>query len=192
MAVLKAIMRFLKGLALACFVVMLFAASSQKELQVKPAQEYQVKAVFLFNFTQFIQWPQTAFPESNTPMVIGILGKDPFGKYLDETVRNEKIDNHPLVIQRFQSVNDISTCHILFINITEKDELKTIFDALKSKNILTVGDANNFSKYGGMIRFFTEENKTRIRINMTAVKSTDLTISSKLLRLADVVENQTN
>lgn len=149
--------------------------------------EYQVKAVFLYNFAQFVEWPAKAFPETNAPLVIGILGDDPFGNYLDETVKGEKVNEHPLDVKRFRSVSEIKTCHILFITTSEKDKLKGIFEGLQSRNILTVSDVPNFTKQGGMVKFFTEKSKTRIRINLEATKTADLTISSKLLRLADIV-----
>jgi hypothetical protein len=159
-----------------------------------PTREYQVKAVFLYNFTQFVEWPSTAFPEANTPFVIGILGKDPFGTYLDETVQGEKVNEHPLVVQRFDNVTDIKLCHILFISVSEKNQLRDILEILRSQkqNILTVGDAPNFAKQGGIVRFFTEENKTRIRINLEAAREADLTISSKLLRVAEIFDPQNN
>lgn len=151
-------------------------------------KEYQLKAVFLFNFTQFIEWPPDAFAQPDAPLVIGILGPDPFGKYLDETVQGEKINGHPLVVQRFHTLAEIARCQILFINTDEKNEWKKIFEYAKAQHVLTVGDVTNFSRQGGMIRFFPEENKIRIRINLTSVKDADLKVSSKLLRLAEIVE----
>jgi len=155
------------------------------------SKEYQVKAVFLFNFTQFVEWPATAFTEPETPFVIGILGKDPFGNFLDQTISGEKVSGRPIVVQRFQTLEEIKTCHILFINVTD-NRFKPTITSLKNKNILTVGDANGFTKQGGMIRFITEENKIRIRINLEASEAADLTISSKLLRLAEIVSTQKN
>jgi YfiR/HmsC-like len=152
------------------------------------SKEYQVKAVFLYNFTQFIEWPPETFSEPDAPLVIGILGPDPFGKYLDETVQGEKINGHPLVVQRFRTLAEIAHCQILFINVDEKSQWKPILEYAKTQHVLTVGDVTNFSKEGGMIRFFPEQNKIRIRINLTSVKNADLKVSSKLLRLADIVE----
>jgi len=149
--------------------------------------EYQVKAVFLFNFTQFIEWPTVAFSNTDSPMIIGILGKDPFKDYIDETVRGEKINGHPLIVERFEKPEDIQTCHILFISETEKKQLKNILQSLGNKKILTVSDMMDFAKQGGMIRFVTENNKTRIRVNLEATKEADLIVSSKLLRLAEIV-----
>ncbi|MEO7988969.1 MAG: YfiR family protein [Chryseolinea sp.] len=166
----------------------LFAA--RQEPQPETSKEYQIKAVFLFNFTHFVEWPAASFHEPTAPFVIGIMGRDPFGSYLDETVRGENLQGHPLVIRRFKSLDDVDACHILFINIADKEEIKHVLDKVKGKPVLTVGDVNNFARQGGMIRFITESNRTRIRINLEAAKQADLTISSKLLKLAEIVETQ--
>ncbi len=185
MSVLKKIVRqcFLASL-LACSTILLSA-------QTKIASEYQIKAVFLFNFAQFVEWPATSFQETNA-IVIGVLGDDPFGSYLDEAVRGEEVHGHPLIIQRYRHVEDVKACHILFISATETHQLKHVFISIKSRNILTVSDADNFTKQGGIIRFITEDRKTRIRINLNAAKNAELIISSKLLRLAEVVNPQNN
>lgn len=149
--------------------------------------EYQVKAVFLFNFTQFVEWPDKILSTDNEPLIIGILGDDPFGAFLDETIKGETVNGHPLTVQRFTKIDQLTTCHVLFICQTEKKQLKDILLSVEHKNILTVSDINNFAKQGGIIRFVTENNKTRLRINLEAAKKEGLTISSKLLRLAEIV-----
>jgi hypothetical protein len=149
--------------------------------------EYQVKAVFLFNFAQFVDWPPQAFPEAQTPLIIGVLGNDPFGSYLDETVRGEKVNTHPLVVRRYRRVEEIDTCHVLFISQSEANRLEQILNRLKGRNILTVGDANGFANRGGIIQFVTENNKIRMRINLGTAKACNLKISSKLLRPAEIV-----
>jgi hypothetical protein len=160
--------------------------------QSPDSQERQVKAVFLFNFTQFVDWPPSSFADPQSPMIIGILGDDPFGAYLEQAIQNEKINNHPLVIQHYRTVEEIKACHILFINISGKDKLEEIFDALKGRNILTVGDTRNFIRQGGMIRFFNENDKIRFQVNVEAAKAANLAISSKLLRLAEIVTSKNN
>jgi hypothetical protein len=192
MSVLKAMIyrkkiRSQAGVGFILFAVLL-SFSAIVPSQVEISKEYQVKAVFLYNFTQFIEWPPDAFAQPDAPLVIGILGPDPFGKYLDETVQGEKINGHPLVVQRFQTFAEIGRCQILFVNTDEKSQWLPIFEYAKAQHVLTVGDVTNFSKQGGMIRFFPEENKIRIRINLTSVKNADLKVSSKLLRLAEIVE----
>ena len=155
--------------------------------QAARATDYQVKAVFLFNFAQFVDWPPEAFPDSQAPLVIGILGHDPFGTYLDETVRGEKVANRPLEVRRYQTLEEIGSCHVLFISQSEKDRLVKDLAGLKKRNVLTVGDAESFARLGGMVRFVTEKNRVRLAVNVDAVKAANLTMSSKLLRLADIV-----
>jgi hypothetical protein len=155
--------------------------------QSNATKEYKIKAVFLFNFSQFVTWPTNAFPEAQTPLVIGVLGEDPFGTYLDETVRGEEVDKHPLAIQHYRRAEEIKTCHILFISQSETGRMDEILASLKGRNILTVSDAEGFAQQGGMIRFVTEKNKIRLGINLEAAKTASLTISSKLLRPAEIV-----
>jgi hypothetical protein len=162
----------------------LLATSANLLAQTGPSAEYQIKAVFLFNLAQFVEWPAKAFVEPGAPLVIGVLGEDPFGSYLDETLRGEKVHNRPLVLQRYRRVSEIKVCHVLFISRSETDRLEQIFASLRGRNVLTVGDAEDFITRGGMIRLVTEKNKIRIRINVDAVRAASLSASSKLLRLA--------
>src|SRR5262249_926438 len=90
------------------------------------SREYQLKAVFLYRFTQFIDWPPSAFATPQTPITIGILGPDPFGSFLDATVRDEKVHNHPLRVQRYQNIQDATNCHVLFISGSEGPRLPKI------------------------------------------------------------------
>jgi hypothetical protein len=155
--------------------------------QSSPDPEYQLKAVFLFNFAQFVEWPASAFPSPETPLVIGVLGEDPFGPYLDETVRGEMVNDRPLVVRRYRSVEEITTCHILFISRREVGHLKDILDSLRGRSVLTVSDADRFASRGGMIRFVTDHHRIRFRINLEAARAASLTLSSKLLRAAQIV-----
>ena len=151
------------------------------------SREYQVKAVFLFNFAQFVEWPAAAFTGASSPIVIGILGQDPFGAYLDETVRAETVDNRPIEVQRYRRADEIQTCHVLFIALSEAIHLEQILAKLKDRSILIVGDGDNFVQRGGMIRLATVQNKIRLIISADAARAANLTISSKLLRSGEVV-----
>lgn len=146
----------------------------------------QVQAVFLFNFAQFVAWPPDAFATPQSPLVIGILGDDPFGAVLDDIVRGEAVTNRPLVVERYRRIDDIDACHILFVNVASKDEYEQLFASLQGRAILTVGDTDGFAAHG-MIRFLTEQNRIRLRVNVSTVQAAGLTISSNLLRAADVV-----
>jgi len=151
------------------------------------SKEYQVKAVFLFNFAQFVEWPAQAFPEPKTPLVIGVLGDDPFGDYLDELVRGETVNNRGLVVKRYSRVEEVGTCHVLFISQSETRNSQKIFAGLTGRNILTVGDIENFASSGGMIGFANDKGKVRLRIDVATAEASGLKISSKLLRSAEIV-----
>ncbi len=166
---------------------LLLAGGRQLPAQTAIPAEYQIKAVFLFNFAQFVEWPPQAFPEAQAPLVIGVLGEDPFGAYLDETVRGEKLNDHLVVVQRYRRAEEIGACHVLFISRSEADRLEPILARLKGRSVLTVGDFDGFARRGGMIRFVRENNKIRLRIGLETAKAANMTISSKLLRPAQIV-----
>jgi hypothetical protein len=169
------------------YVTLLTASAFILSAQTPVNREYQIKAVFIFNFTQFVEWPANTFATPQSPLIIGILGQDPFGSYLDETVASEKVNEHPMIIKRFRRVEDVKECHLLFIHSAETAKMPQILSSLKGKSVLTISDASNFIKQGGMIRFFTIDNKIQFQINPEAAKTEGLTISSKLLRLAEIV-----
>jgi len=146
-----------------------------------------VKAVFLFNFAQFVDWPAGAFPDSAAPIAICVLGNDPFGSYLDETVRGEKVRGHSFEVHRFRKIEEVKTCHILFINASGQNRLEDVLGTLRDRAILTVGDDAGFAQRGGMIRFVSEKSRIRVKINLAAAAAANLTISSKLLRAAEIV-----
>jgi hypothetical protein len=146
--------------------------------------ESQLKAAFLFNFAKFVEWPPAAFAEATSPMVIGILGENPFGDDLERTIRGKTINNRPLVVREFRSPGEATNCHILFISASEKKRLAEIFDGLHGKSVLTVSETDGFTEAGGMINFVAEGNKIRFQINDAAAKGAGLKISSKLLSLA--------
>jgi hypothetical protein len=187
----KTFSKYKFGFYASCMVgVVLVITGFNSKDQFASNEEYKVKAVFLYNFARFVEWPADAFPQADSPFIIGVLGEDPFGPYLDETVRGEKVNERSLITIRYEKAGDIENCHILFISksLTEKQE--GILSAIKGKKILTVGDVSGFTKNGGMIRFLNEDNRIKILINLEAVKSEELVISSKLLRIAKIVESQ--
>jgi len=170
-------MAFLKTLTLASALLL---------TQNPRAAEYQVKAVFLFNFVQFVDWPPVAAPDSS-PLLIGILGSDPFGPFLDETVRGERLGGRPIQLRRYREIADIGECNVLFISRSENERVPEILSLLKKRPVLTVSDGDAFANQGGMIQFVTDKSRIRLRINLEAAQAANITISSKLLRVAEIV-----
>jgi len=173
----------------ALFVLLLPALTIATTMrgQAPVTQEYVVKAVFLFNFAQFVEWPSSAFSDPAAPIVIGIWGNDPFGARLDEVVAGEMVGQRPLEVLRCRSVEEALTCHILFITSTGAPWLEQIDHRLRGRSILTVSDDEGPRSRGVMIRFAPVNKRLKLRINLEATKAAGLTISSKLLRSAEIV-----
>jgi hypothetical protein len=173
---------FIFGLWLMLFCLGLNAARGQTV-----SHEYPLKAVFLLNFAQFTDWPTNAFDAPDSPLVIGILGDDPFGTLLDNAVRDETVNGRKFVVKRYQRIEDIKICHILFISESETRRLDKIVSDLKGEPILTVSDIDNSAYRGVCVRFLTENNKIHLRINLDSLKDANLVMSSKLLRVSETI-----
>jgi hypothetical protein len=165
-------------------LILLMLISGTGRAQESRPTEYQIKAAFIFNFAKFIDWPPKALPQATSPIIIGILGENPFHDDLARTIRDKTIDDHPLVIKEFRSLVQATNCHILFICTSEKNRLPEILRDIKGTSVLTVGETERFTEIGGMINFVFEGTKIRFRINNDAATSAGLKISSKLLSLA--------
>ncbi len=171
-----------KALLTGLLLGLLAVARPGRAQEVGPS-EYQVKAAFLYNFAKFVKWPDKSFASTNSPLVIGILGDNPFGTDLEVAVKNKTINGHPLLIKQVAPA-ELKSCHVVFISRTPKRNLPETLEPLKRESILTVSEVEEFTGAGGMICFTMEENKVRFEINDAAAKMAGLSISSKLLNLA--------
>jgi hypothetical protein len=151
--------------------------------------EYGVKAAFLYNFSQFVRWPDAAFASDDAPFVIGIVGEDPFGGALDEVVSTKSSGSHPISVKRFggftpQRAAALAKCQILFVSYSEKDQVHDILQALSGSKTLTVSDIENFPVKGGAIQFDQVGQKIGLVFNVNAAKKAGLSVSSQLLQVA--------
>ncbi|MEO6876016.1 MAG: YfiR family protein [Opitutaceae bacterium] len=147
----------------------------------------QVEAAYLYNFTRFVTWPASSFATADSPLVVGILGKDPFGRLLDDLAAGERINGRNLVVRRFKRVDEIGDCHVLFIASSEAYHVRQICAELQNHHILTVSDITNFTQEGGIIELVQEKDRIRFRIALHRSRAEHLEISAKLLRPAEVV-----
>jgi hypothetical protein len=171
--------RFLLLMAVLFALLPMRTANSQ-------ANATELKAVFLFNFAQFVEWPAAAFPSADAPLVIGVLGADPFGKTLDDVLRNERARNRRLALERYKRLSDIEHCQILYISRSEVAHIDEILEFFRGKPVLTVAETEDFAHEGGIIQLITDR-KVRLRINLKAAKAAGLNISAKMLQLAEIV-----
>jgi len=156
-------------------------------LAQKAVTENNLKATHLAHFAQFVEWPPTAFTNAESPIVIGILGEDYLSRKVEEAIASEIVRGRKLTVKPCATLEEAERCHILFISRSERDRVDKILTALRGKSILTVSDLDSFSSHGGMIRLLGEGNRIRFRINSGVAERAGLTISSKLLRLAERV-----
>lgn len=151
------------------------------------SSEYLIKAGFIYNFAQLVQWPSGAFSQPDSPIVIGIFGTDPFGGAIDRVIENKKLDGRSLVVKRLKRGSSIRDCNILFVSSSEAAHLDEIIQSAKGMPILTIGETPGFAVRGGIINLTLEGNKVRFEVNIEAAKQANLNISSRLLALARIV-----
>jgi hypothetical protein len=155
--------------------------------EIQESREYAVKAAFLYNFAKFVDWPPESFKIEASPLVLGILGVDPFGAVL-ETLKGKTVKGHKLVIRKLPRLENFEDCQILFISGSEKDSVRPILAAVKSHPILTVSDIDRFAQQGGMIGLVAVDNNINFEINLDTVQRSKLKVSSQLLKLAKIIQ----
>ena len=156
--------------------------------QTAPFREAEVKAAFLFNFSQFIEWPVQSFSNATAPFVIGVLGDDAFGHILTQLVQGETIRGRPIVLKSHKRADELAGCQILFISRAEQARLAQIFRTAGNSGVLTIGETEQFTRLGGIITFITtRDNTVRIELHLANATRAGLKIDAKLLKVAQVV-----
>lgn len=181
-------MAFLKHPAAALAALLLLAggrsAGAQRPLVTS---EYAVKAAFLYNFAKFVEWPATAFRGPRDPMTLCILGEDPFGGELDQTVDGKTALGRPIVVRRFARPAGLEECRILFVSASEGPRFEQVLAAVGGRAVLTVGEEEVFGRAGGIISFVVRQDRVRFQIDRAAAARAGLNISSRLLEVAEAV-----
>ena len=187
MAVLKPVLAALRVLAavLAAILAMPEAAGAQAA-----ASEHDVKAAFVYNFTKFVEWPASAFPDAQSPLQLCVLGDDRLARAL-QAVAGEEVGGRRLNVVRTGDAGRLAGCHTLFIGPAEEERASRVLSSLRGEPVLTVGDARGFIERGGIINFVLEGSKIRFEINQESAERAGLKISAKLLRLAVRVAPET-
>ena len=150
---------------------------------------YEVKSAFLFNFAKYIDWPTTSFANPQSPFSICVLGRDPFGNILDETLLGKVVDGRPLLIQRLKDKTGARSCQLVFVSSSESAHLPEIFASVQGANVLLIGETAGFAVLGGTIEFTLNDDHVGFAINTDAVNRSGLKFSSKLLALAKIVHD---
>jgi hypothetical protein len=152
------------------------------------ASEYEVKAAFLYNFAKFVEWPAQSFKGPDDPITICIVGQNPFGHMLEDTVNGKTLEGRAFVVRNVPDVQQAGRCHILFVSSSERKNLQAILAGIRTPGVLTVGETEGFAMNGGVINFKLEDGKVRFEINLHAAAKEGLQIRSHLLSLAQIVK----
>jgi len=151
-------------------------------------QEYQIKAVFLEQFTRFIEWPDSStVSDTSAPFIVAVIGENPFGSILEKTYAKRKIKHKKVEIRTISTPDEIADCHLLFISSSNKKNLPEILSRTRNKPILTVGDTEGFAQEKVLINFYLSGKKVKFEINEKAVHDSGLVVSYMLLSLARIV-----
>ena len=153
-------------------------------------KEHELKAAFLYNFTKFVEWPTNSFSDNNAPFVVAVAGESPCRAELDKIAKERKVNGRNLVIKSVTTPEAVAGAHALFIPATQDLRVKDWLDAVRNRNVLTVGESDLFRKHGGIINFLLEGEKICFEVNMDEANATPLKVSAQLQKLAKTVRRK--
>jgi hypothetical protein len=168
------------GLVIALGVALAFGGLGEE------IDEYQVKAVFLCNFAKFVEWPAQTFKTADDPIVICVIGRNPFGKALETAASRSRAQGRKITVAEIAEVRPGCMCQILFVATIERKPLRSLLERIGESGILTVGESEGFTANGGVVNFKLVDSQVRFEINPDAARRENLRISSKLLTLAEI------
>jgi hypothetical protein len=153
-----------------------------------PLAEHQIKALYLFNFTKYVEWPVPA--TAAAPFTIGISGAPEVKNDLLEITRGKRVQGREIVVRSITLTQDVKVCQLVFIGMADKPRIRELLQRVQDTAVLTVGEADNFLALGGMVNFVRQENKLRLEIGLDAVQRARLVMSAKLLAVAGQVKGR--
>lgn len=160
--------------------------------QTKPVGEYELKAAFLAKLPLFVQWPATGFTAPGSPLVIGVLGENPFGLHLENAAHGKVIEGHPLLVQACRDFQEAAHCHIVYVSGGDERAIEAILRQFAGTSVMTVSDAANFASLGGMVNLVTGNKKVRLEVNLEAMKRVGVRMDPQLLQMVKVVTTATS
>jgi hypothetical protein len=149
--------------------------------------EYPVKLAFIYQLALYVRWPSDSFATPTTPLVVCVVGDDPFDPDLERELQSHSVDNHPIMVRKARRRDNLRTCHMVFVAAQESKQAAGVIGELKGAAILTIGESQGFAEQGGIVNFTVQQSKLHLEVNLDAARQTPLTISSRVLALARIV-----
>ena len=152
----------------------------------EPTREARVEAAFIYNFTQFVEWPTDALGEKGAPFIIAVLGDDPLAGALEEAMAGKTVQGRPIAIGHFASPDQIRHCHVLFVPAAQDGASAPILAKLGRMPLLTIGEGSTFMAAGGAMRLFLEDGRMKFELAPNVLDASRLKASAKLMKLARI------
>lgn len=155
----------------------------------RPTPEYEVKAAFLHNFVVLSRWPARAFDGADAPIVVAVVGRDPFGPLLERALEGRRAHGRAIVLRRHAKPEDLKPCHVLFVSRALAGDLEPVLSRTRGQPTLLVGEQPDFARLGGTFNLVVADHVVRFEVNLRRAREAGVELSSKLLRLAhEVIE----
>src|SRR5260370_32619567 len=158
-------MRFLRLLITIAIVILPSFGLEARAQDSSASSEYLIKAGFIYNFANLVQWPSNSFAQPTSPIVIGILGEDPFGTILDRVLEGKKVNGRAFLVKRLKSVPYLKECQIVFVSSSEMTRLAEAIHSVKGMPILTIGDIPGFANRAAIINFLLDHTTIHFHFN---------------------------
>lgn len=179
-------MSLLKTLLIVCALLWATAVPRADDAS-RVALEYELKAVFISKLVSFVQWPAAAFESPDEPLILVVLGDDPFGDVLEQALSETRASGRSLVVERVARLEALEKSHVLFVSDSERENTCEILRAVDGRPVLSISDFSGFSDRGGVLTLKMRRQRVRLSFNSAAYRRTGLTISAKLLQISTEV-----
>ncbi len=173
----------------ACTVILCLGTAVSAIAEKPSLSEADIKVLFLFNFTKYVEWPEDVFDSPTAPLIIGFTGDRKLADSLRTLAANKTYKGRPIEIFNEVNVETASGCHILFLSEAGSKNTEALLAPLRSPPGLKVGESDDFTRLGGIIRFNRNDDKVRLEIKTAAVETSRLKLGAKLLGVAAVVRH---
>jgi hypothetical protein len=168
-----------------CILALLLATTAHAAASIAGVGEYQMKALYLFKFAQFVEWPAAAFAHGSDPIHICVAGENPFGSLLQTVIADKQASGRHFHVREVRPGKQPAGCHVLFVPASQSRRQTAILAGARGLHVLTVGESADFLEAGGVIVLRLNGARLRFGIALEAAQSAGLKVSSKLLQLAD-------
>lgn len=199
--------RLLQVLVWAAVAAALPARGAVAQNGVDPDTYTAVKAGMILTFARYATWPPAAFDGAGDPVIVAVVGRDPVESALRDIVRDEFVHGRPVRVRRVDPprpsrlgevpdgrawaafADRLAAAHVVFLAATEREHQGAIVEAVRDRPVMTISDIEDFAERGGMLGLAVRERHIAFDANPRAIERAGLEVSSKVLRLARIVES---